>query len=117
MLNPLESRLAETWYGGNSRNDSEVKSEREARLTLEDRCTVVAQKSWDCCQDSSDKALCTKLGLPSENRVRALARTFDADLRICMMMITTTHTLPGITEQDYPVYPGGALPAQGCVHF
>ena len=38
------------------------------------------QKSWEC-QDPSDNALHTKLGPPSENRVRAGPRTIDADLR------------------------------------
>ena len=38
------------------------------------------QKSWEC-QDSSDNALHTKLGPPSESRVRAGPRTIDADLR------------------------------------
>ena len=38
------------------------------------------QKSWKC-QDCSDNALHRKFGPPSESRVRACPRTFDADLR------------------------------------
>ena len=34
------------------------------------------QKSWEC-QDSSDNALHTKLGSPSEGRARAVSRTID----------------------------------------
>ena len=39
------------------------------------------RKSWEC-QDSADNTLYTKLGRPSESRVRACPRTIDADLRI-----------------------------------
>ena len=50
------------------------------------------QKSWEC-QDSSDNALHTKLGPPSESRVRAGPRTIDADLRTPSRFICTTGRL------------------------